>query len=42
MDCFNYWLSKKRTLRSTPELNGSLMSRGLEYLKKIGIENEIY
>ena len=42
MDCFNYWLSKKRTLRSTPELNGSLISRGLEYLKKIGIKNEIY
>jgi len=34
---FDYWLSKRRILRCTRELNASLLSRGLEYLKGFGI-----
>ena len=34
---FDYWLSKRRILRCTRELNASLLSRGLEYLKGLGI-----
>ena len=36
-DNFDYWLSKRRILRCTRELNASLLSRGLEYLKGLGI-----
>tara|TARA_B100000575_G_scaffold73886_1_gene57566 strand:+ start:351 stop:974 length:624 start_codon:yes stop_codon:yes gene_type:complete len=36
-DNFDYWLSKRRILRCTRELNASLLSRGLEYLKGFGI-----
>ena len=36
-DNFDYWLSKRRILKCTRELNASLLSRGLEYLKGLGI-----
>tara|TARA_B100000902_G_scaffold398501_2_gene465493 strand:- start:216 stop:839 length:624 start_codon:yes stop_codon:yes gene_type:complete len=36
-DSFDYWLSKRRILRCTRELNASLLSRGLKYLKGLGI-----
>ena len=36
-DKFDYWLSKRRILKCTRELNASLLSRGLEYLKGLGI-----
>ena len=41
-DSFTYWLSKKRIKLCTPELNASLISRGLNYLERIGIKNELY
>jgi len=41
-DSFTYWLSKKRIKSCAPELNASLISRGLNYLKRIGIKNELY
>ena len=41
-DSFTYWLSKKRIKLCTPELNASLISRGLSYLEGIGIKNELY
>ena len=36
-DNFDYWLSKKRILICTRELNASLLSRGIKYLKGSGI-----
>jgi hypothetical protein len=39
---FSYWLSKKRTKLTAPELNASLISRGLNYLDDLGIKDEIY
>ena len=39
---FTYWLSKKRLKLTTPELNASLISRGLKYLDDLGIKDEIY
>ena len=39
---FCYWLSKKRLKLTTPELNASLISRGLKYLDNLGIKDEIY
>tara|TARA_B100001996_G_scaffold234392_1_gene180956 strand:- start:26 stop:676 length:651 start_codon:yes stop_codon:yes gene_type:complete len=41
-DSFTYWLSKKRIKLCAPELNASLISRGLNYLERIGIKNELY
>ena len=41
-DSFTYWLSKKRIKLCAPELNASLISRGLGYLEGIGIKNELY
>tara|TARA_B100001029_G_C15063719_1_gene461177 strand:+ start:4305 stop:4946 length:642 start_codon:yes stop_codon:yes gene_type:complete len=41
-DSFTYWLSKKRIKLCAPELNASLISRGLDYLERIGIKNELY
>jgi len=37
LDNFDYWLSKKRILICTRELNASLLSRGIKYLKGSGI-----
>ena len=37
LDNFDYWLSKKRIINCSRELNASLLSRGLEYLKGLGI-----
>ena len=36
-DNFDYWLSKKRILICTRELNASLLSRSIKYLKGLGI-----
>lgn len=41
-DNFTYWLSKKRILLCTPELNASLISRSLKYLERSGIKDELY
>jgi len=37
LDNFDYWLSKKRIVNCTRELNASLLSRGVQYLKGLGI-----
>ena len=37
LDNFDYWLSKKRIVNCARELNASLLSRGVQYLKGLGI-----
>ena len=36
-DNFDYWLSKMRIIKCTRELNASLLSRGLQHIRGLGI-----